>query len=415
MKVGRASSFHLTYCTNVHPGERWEATFENLKTYVPELKRQLSPEAPFGVGLRLSNRAARELLQNNRLSRFKRWLDEQRLYVFTINGFPYGHFHRQVVKDRAYAPDWRTRDRVDYTLHLVRILAALLPSDMEGSISTSPLSYKPWLNEEAARQDAFRKGSVHLADVAAELVRLRERTDTLLHIDLEPEPDCLIEDAAETVSFVEDWLLPVGGAHLAEQLGVSQEEAANHLLRHIRVCYDTCHFAVEYEDPETALARLKDAGIRLGKMHLSAALKVPLPEQTAGRREVGERLRPLAEATYLHQVIERRTDGRFHRYPDLPVALDHIQREEACEWRIHYHVPLFMERYGALLSTQSDLLESLAWVRREKTPPHLEIETYTWDVLPSDMKETSLLDSIRREYDWVLSCLERPSERAPHE
>ncbi len=36
--------------------------------------------------------------------------------------------------------------------------------------------------------------------------------------------------------------------------------------------------------------------------------------------------------------------------------------------------------------------------------PHLEIETYTWDVLPAELK-ASAVESIAREYEWALGVL----------
>ena len=412
MQVGSKQPLHLTYCSNIHPGERWDAVFAQLKAHLPVLKARLAPHQPFGVGLRLSDVAARELLEEDRLARFRDWLGARGLYVFTLNGFPYGGFHRQVVKDQVYAPDWRRAARVRYALRLVRILAALVPEGGEGSISTSPLSYKPWLaGNPAAREAAFRDGSRHLADVAAAMTRVYEETGTRLHLDLEPEPDCLIENTAETICFFQEWLWPVGGAHLAQRLGCSQKEAEAHLRRHVTVCYDTCHFAVEYEQPSEALARFAAAGIRIGKVQASAALKADLPASPAARRALADRLRPFAESTYLHQVIERRADGTLRRYPDLPDALPHIGCAEARAWRIHYHVPIFTRSFQGLRSTQSDITETLRVLPQTSDCCHLEIETYTWDVLPAALK-ADLDASIAREYDWLLRQLSARSSSA---
>lgn len=399
MRIGPDNAFHLTYCTNIHPGEDWPAVAATLRQYLPSLKAQLAPNKPFGVGLRLSDEAARTLLEGDRLAQFRSWLDDEGLYVFTLNGFPYGSFHGTVVKDRVYAPDWRTRERVDYTVRLAHILSALVPEGLTGSISTSPLSYKPWL-DEAGREEAFRTGSQHLAEVAAALARIEDETGTLLHVDLEPEPDCLIENAAESIAFFENWLWPEGGAHLANMRGVDVEDAQALLRRHIQLCYDTCHFAVEYETPATVFEQLAAAGVPVGKIQLSAALQVPLPAEA--RDTLASRLQPFAEATYLHQVIERRPDGALHRYRDLPEALPHLPDTPGEEWRIHYHVPLFTEAYGALRSTQRDITRTLDVLRDDPVCTHLEIETYTWDVLPDGLK-TDLPASLQREFEWVLA------------
>ena len=402
MKIGTDGGFHLTYCTNIHPGERWSEVFANLEKYVPVLKARLAPGQPFGIGLRCSDVAARELLEGDALAQFQTWLTQQDLYIFTLNGFPYGGFHHQVVKDQVYAPDWSKQERLDYTLRLVKILAALLPEGIDGGISTLPLSYKPWLTgDKATRELVLRSGSMHLALVAAEMASIREETGKLLHVDLEPEPDGLIENAAEVIDFFKEWLLPIGGACLAERLGISQQLAEARLLDHVRVCYDTCHFAVEYEDPGSVFARLQAAGIRIGKIQISAAVRVILPEDSQ-RSMVVERLRPFAESTYLHQVIERRLDGTFHHYPDLITALPHLEQSTAQEWRTHFHVPIFIRDYQILHSTQDDIVAVLDLLRTNHACKHLEIETYTWDVLPKEMK-IDLLASIQREYEWVLA------------
>lgn len=405
MRIGTDRPFHLTYCSNIHPGESWGAVRAQLERHLPPLKARLAPDRPFGVGLRLSDRAARELLEGGRLARFRDWLDARGCYVFTINGFPYGGFHRQVVKEQVYAPDWRRPERVAYSRRLVRILAALVPEGQEGSISTSPLSYKPWLaGDPAARAAAFRMSSQHLAEVVAAMVCMHEATGAQLNLALEPEPDCLIENTAETIDFFQQRLWPVGGSHLARRLGCSRAEAEAHLRRHVTVCYDTCHFALEYEEPSEALARFAEAGIRVGKVQISAAIKADLPAAPVARAALAERLRPFAESTYLHQVIERRTDGTLHRYRDLPDALPHIGRAEAEAWRVHYHVPVFADAFEGLRSTQDDIAKTLRALPEASDCRHLEIETYTWDVLPEALK-TDLGASIEREYSWVMRHL----------
>lgn len=395
---------HLTYCSNIHPGETWQKVFANLKQYVPALKSNIAPQAPFGIGLRLADLASRELLQQDNLSQFKLWLERENLYVFTLNGFPYGGFHHQVVKDKVYAPDWSKSERLDYTLRLVEILAYLLPSGIEGGISTLPISYKPWWYERSTAKEAILKqGSINLAIVTAKAIAVRQKTGKLIHIDIEPEPDGLLENTTEVIDFFEQWLLPHGGVYLVQHLGISQQLAESQLREHICLCYDTCHFAVEYEQPAEVFARLPAAGIKIGKIQLSAAIGVDLA-QPQTRAKIAQRLQPFAESTYLHQVIERQADGQLNHYPDLVRALPHLEQSSASQWRIHFHVPIFVKDYYLLQSTQDDLLEVLKLLSNNPICQHLEIETYTWEVLPQKLK-TDLRTSIQQEYEWVLHHL----------
>ncbi|MEH1780514.1 MAG: metabolite traffic protein EboE [Nostoc sp.] len=405
MKITKNNNFHLTYCSNIHPGESWLEVFANLKTYIPELKSRLSPTEPFGIGLRLANIAAKQLLESNNLAQLQTWLTQQDLYVFTLNGFPFGGFHRQVVKDQVYLPDWSTEERVDYTLNLAQILATLLPEELDGGISTLPLSYKPWWEKDQATFEiVLKKSCLNIASVVVEMIRIREETGKILHIDLEPEPDGLIENTSEIIDFYQNWLLPIGGNYLSEKLNIEQSLAETKLLEHVRICYDTCHFSVEYEQPKSVFTRLQSAGIKIGKIQISAAIKVKIPADVEKRSLIVERLRPFAESTYLHQVIERRNDGTLHHYPDLITALPHLEQSLAEEWRTHFHVPIFIHDYQILQSTQDDIATVLYLLQTNNACSHLEIETYTWDVLPSEMK-IDLLTSIQREYEWVLKEL----------
>ncbi len=398
----KINNFHLTYCTNIHPGESWNEVFTNLQQYIPTLQNRLTIGESFGIGLRLADIASRELLQGNNLAQFKKWLKKHNLYVFTLNGFPYGGFHRQVVKDQVYAPDWSKTERLEYTLRLVEILAELLPDGVEGSISTLPLSYKPWFQDnQISRTSTIVNATLNLARVVVEMARIRTATGKILHIDLEPEPDGLIENAAEVVDYFQTYLLPISGAYIGKYLRIPQETAEMLLFDHVRVCYDTCHFAVEYENPISVLRQFETAGIKIGKIQISAALQVNLPKDNRQRYLVKQKLQKFAESTYLHQVIAREGKETLRNYSDLEKALPDFENSIADEWRIHFHVPIFIREYELLQSTQDDIVRVLELLKVDNFCSHVEIETYTWEVLPSTMK-VDLLASIQREYEWIL-------------
>jgi sugar phosphate isomerase/epimerase len=404
VRIVSQGALHLTYCTNIHAADGWTGVEANVQRFAPALKRRFSPDQPFGIGLRLSARDARELAAGDRLDTFRRWLDAEGLYVAIINGFPFGSFHRSVVKADVYAPDWRDDARVTYTLDLARILSRLVPVGLDGGVSTAPLSYKAWM--PASDKTGWTTVTDHVVRVAIALARMRRDEGVFIHLDIEPEPDCSIETSDETIDFFERWLLPRGVPQVARELGVSDAEARAILLDHIRVCFDCCHFAVEHEDPIQALARLEQAGIKVGRIQLSSALCVDMPADPAEASQVEARLRPFADSTYLHQVVTR-DDGRLRHFPDLGPALD-ARSGGGAEWRIHFHVPLFTHEYDGLGSSQNDVRRVIRAASASPITTHLEIETYTWDVLPPALK-FDLLESIEREYEWVLSNLKGDS------
>ncbi|MFA4903744.1 MAG: metabolite traffic protein EboE [Desulfobaccales bacterium] len=402
MQIGPEGFFHLTYCTKVHPGHGWEDLMTNLHSYVPALKARLAPQHAFGLGLRLSYAESVELLNGNRLAEFKDFLDHHNLYVFTLNGFPYGDLTGPTVKSGIFAPDWREEARVRYTLDLIEILRRLLPAGVEGSISTIPLSYKAWI--APADMEAWARMTCNLVRVTARLAQIKAEEGKLIHLDLEPEPDGLLEQSADVADYFRDWLL-VGGAHLlAEKMQIDVPSARRLLLSHLQVCLDTCHLAVAYEDPVTALDNLAEYGIGVGKVQVTAGLKVELPQEKGPREALTRQLEPFACSPYLHQVIGRDNGGRGIRFPDLAPALPHLAQDDGCHWRIHYHMPLYVEQYQRLSSTCDETRAVLSLLKDQGFSRHLEIETYTWEWLPPDLK-VDLLDSLHREYLWVLDAM----------
>lgn len=387
---------HLTYCTNIHAGENWADHFTALKLNFPEIKKQLSPNAPMGIGLRLSNIASIEILKDNNLPEFKEWLQLNNAYVFTMNGFPYGGFHNTIVKDQVHAPDWTTNDRLDYTLRLFNILASLLPKDMEGGISTSPLSYKHWFKSDAELSRAKFEATENILRVVAELNKIKQKTGITLHLDIEPEPDGILETGKEFIEWFENNLLPQGVSFFKNELNIPAAQVENLIKDHVNLCYDVCHFAIGYEPHEAVINELAKKGIKVGKIQISAALKASF--DAASRQAILTEFDKFNESTYLHQVIARLADGSLLRYPDLPEAL--AATDNAKEWRAHFHVPVFSKDFGLLQSTQSDIIKVLHIQGQTPFTNHLEVETYTWEVLPDALK-IPLNQSIIRELEWV--------------
>jgi hypothetical protein len=247
---------HLAYCTNIHRGETWRETFDSLQSHTLAVRERVCPQKPFAIGLRLSNRAARELSEPDILLAFQRWLAQKNCYVFTINGFPYGQFHGIRVKEQAYLPDWTSPERLAYTNLLFDLLAKLLPAGVSGSVSTLPGSFKGF----HLHPDALKTARNNLWYCVEHIARLSEATGRKLHLGLEPEPLCLLESSGETI-------------RLFDRLRIEHPRDPR-LAEHLGVNYDACHFAVNFEEPQNALLCLQQHGIKISKLHLSSALKV---------------------------------------------------------------------------------------------------------------------------------------------
>jgi hypothetical protein len=383
---------HLTYCLNVHPGETWAENLAAIQTHTLAIRDRVAGDRPFGLGLRLSHQAANQLSQPEVLAAFKSFMREQNLYAFTINGFPYGAFHTSPVKTTVYKPDWSTPERLDYTLTLARILAKLLPDETDGSISTLPLGYK-FTPESGGEAAPSREMMSKLAECAAALHDIHMKTGREIHLGLEPEPDCLLETTADIIQFFEQELIPHAIPQLVARLSCPRTEAETILRRHIGVCFDTCHLAIQFEELAGSLALLIRQGIRISKVQLSSALEVtPTP---AARAQLADFLDPV----YLHQVKARPP----FRYADLHEALANPVTPTVADslWRIHFHLPLYFEGNGPLHATAASL-DARFWSQIQTLPVgHLEIETYTFHVLPPDLQAGGVVDSTVREYAWV--------------
>jgi len=377
---------HLAYCTNIHRGEDWAQTFDSLQRYTLAVRQRVCPDQPYAIGLRLSDQASRDLSDPATLVAFQRWLENNQCYVFTINGFPYGRFHGARVKEQVYAPDWTTRERLEFTNRLFDLLAQLVPSGIEGSVSTVPCSFKEFITSP----DQVSGMRAHLWQSVEHIARLSERSGRKLHLGLEPEPLCYLETSAETVAFFEQMR--------------ADRPRDERLEAHLGVNYDTCHLAVEFEEPQQAIARLRQHKIKISKIHLSSALKVrPAPEARKA-------LAAFADDIYFHQVIERRLDGSLQRYRDLDVALKENTNagddRNNSEWRIHFHIPLH-SRPTPLFDNTSDHILGLLQILKANPSlcSHLEMETYTWEVMPSEMKNRSVVEQLVSEYEWMLAQL----------
>jgi sugar phosphate isomerase/epimerase len=360
------SVVHLAYCTNVHPAEDVDGVIGQLERFAGPVREEMGT-GRLGVGLWLAAPAARELAGDDAaVERLGAALERLGLEAVTFNGFPYQGFHDEVVKQRVYVPDWTSEERREFTVALARILARLLPEDVtDGSVSTLPLAWREGFGAEEARA-----ARAELEATVEALRRLADDTGKRVRVAVEPEPGCAIETVAGLVEGI---------------AGLDEET--------VGICLDACHSAVQFESPSEALAQLSAAGVPIVKMQASAALRVE-PER------IGE-LADFVEPRFLHQTRTLEGDAVLG-VDDLDQALDGgLPREE--EWRVHFHVPVHLDEGR---TTQPQLRQLLEGVLGGEHPlnRHVELETYTWNVMPGDLRpdaDAALVDGLARELSWL--------------
>jgi hypothetical protein len=397
MNLGKGLG-HLTYSTLVHPGDNWDEMWHSLITYVPAVKKRISPDKRFGVSLRLSGKSAERLTADPKeRAKLKAFLDANDMYLYTVNAFPHGAFKGERVKEEVYEPDWRSDVRSRYTMQVADILAEVAPPDVNPSIQSPPLGFKP----RVTGPDVVDEYTRHVLQVVAHLVKLEQRTGRTVTLALEPEPFCFLEVTSEAVDYFTKHLYADKSAEsLAKATGLSVAKAHAALRKHLGLVYDICHQAVEFEDISASLASLVKAGIPIFKLQEAAALRVP--EVT---KDLVAALKPFADTVYLTQTVEKR-DGKLTRYLNLEDAFAAWEKDPGPrEWRTHFHVPVFLDDLGLFKTTRFAIEEALRFHKATPVSTQLEIETYTWDVLPQSLKTGDITDYVVRELEWVQSQL----------
>jgi sugar phosphate isomerase/epimerase len=346
------TTVHLGYCSNVHQAEDLEGVIAQLAHYAEPVREHLGADR-LGIGLWLARGVVTELADDDgALARLKRELRARGLETVTLNAFPYAGFHREVVKKDVYEPDWADEARLKYTLDCARVLAALLPDDVDhGSVSTLPLGWRtPWT--PACTEEARHA----LERLTTGLAALEAWTGRRIRVGFEPEPGCVVETATQAV----------------RELGGLDPDR-------VGICLDACHLAVQFEPPAEALRRLAEAGLPVVKLQASCAVEAANPADPAARAA----LQRLAEPRFLHQT-RTTSDGDVLGVDDLPDALDGELPADGGPWRVHFHAPLHTEPEPPLRTTTDQLDQVLAGLLGGASAlcDHIEVETYTWSVLP---------------------------------
>ena len=387
---------HLTYSTLVHPGDNWDQIWSSVKTYLPQVKANVSPNQKFGVCLRLAAPTVEELKADaGKRADLKTFLADNDLYLYTSNAFVYGVFKNQVIKEQVYEPDWATEDRTTYTMKVADLLAELAPEGINPSIQSAPLGFKP----KVTGDDVVETYTTNVIRVVAHLLELKKKTGKNVPLGLEPEPRCYLETTDETITYFKNHLFSGRTAQrLAKLAGINEADAAQAMRDLTGVVFDIGHQSVGYEDIPVSLQKLVDAGIKVTKLQEAASMQMPEVTQ-----KTIDALQPFAKTVYLSQTCQKK-DGKTTWFLNLEDAFEAFQKDPGPrEWRTHFHVPVFLDDLGAFRTTRFALEQALAFHKKTPLSPHLEIETYTWDVLPAHLKTGDIVEYVTREIDWVKS------------
>jgi hypothetical protein len=386
---------HLTYSTLVHPTDDWDQLWKSVNTYLPAVKARVAPHQKFGVCLRTSAPSAALLsAEPAKRAALKQFFADQDLYLYTANAFVYGVFKKQVIKEDVYEPDWRTPERREYTKQVADLLAELAPEGVSPSIQSAPLGFKP----KVTGDDVVDAYTSNVIDVVAHLVGLQKKTGTVVTLGLEPEPRCYLETTDETIQYFTNHLFsPQTAERLAKATGLHPADAAAAMKRHMGVVFDIGHQSVGYEDIPASLHKLVARGVPIVKLQEAAAVYMPDVTQ-----KTVDALQSFAKTIYLSQTCQKK-DGQTTWFLTLEDAFEAFQKDPGPrEWRTHFHVPVFLNDLGGAFGTTRFALEQALAVHKQ-TPlsTHLEIETYTWDVLPDHLKTGDIVEYVTRELDWV--------------
>ena len=394
MDLGKVG--HLTYSTLVHPGDDWDQIWSSVKTYLPKVKANVSPNGKFGVCLRLAAPTVEALVADpGKVADLKHFFADNDLYLYTSNAFVYGVFKNQVIKEQVYEPDWATEDRTTYTMKIADILGDLAPEGINPSIQSAPLGFKP----KVTGDDVVDTYTTNVIRVVNHLLEVKKRTGKMVPLGLEPEPRCYLETTDETVTYFKDRLFSGKTAQrLAKMAGINEADAAQAMRDYVGVVFDIGHQSVGFEDIPTSLQKLVDNGIKITKLQEAASMSMPHVT-----KETIDALQAYAKTVYLSQTCQMR-DGKRTWFLNLEDAFEDFYKDPTPrEWRTHFHVPVFLDDLGPFRTTRFALEQALAFHKKNPTSAHLEIETYTWDVLPAHLKTGDIVEYVTRELDWVKS------------
>lgn len=387
---------NLTYCLNVFQEEKWINIFKNLKNNIIPIKNNITNNA-FGLSLCISYKVSKELKLKKNKYEFTKWMEKNNIYISSINGFAYQNFHSRKIKDKIYYPEWTSNLRTKYTENLIYILSLFMKKKITGSISTCPISYKYWMKNEHITY-IYYKSAKNLSKLIYLLINIKKNIKKHIHIDLEPEPTCLIEHSKDLVKFFNKWLIPTACKYLKKKLNITLKQAKLTITNHIKMCYDICHIAIKFKNHKKEIDILKKNKIKIGKIQISSGLKLQLYKKN-NINIILNKLIFIIQSPFLHQTTEKQKN-KITTYKDFKCIIKHIKK--SCKYKIHCHIPIYLNKYLCCNTTNNEIYDVINIITKENITSHIEIETYTYNIL--NIKK-NIKASIINEYKWLLKLI----------
>lgn len=388
----KKKKFNLMYCSNIFKVKKLRDLIKSLTIYTEIIK-----EKKVALSLCLSNALAIEMEKKKSINFFKKWLKKKNATLYSINGFVYKNFHKKNIKSNIHYPDWTSNLRFNYTKKLIKILNRFLPKCKTGSISSSPISYDGWINYKY-KDYVFFKSAKNISKILLHLMNIKKK---IIHLDIEPEPSCLINNFKMFIIFFKKWLIPFARKYLYNLKKISGRKSDFLIKKYIRLCYDISHFSVNFENHGKILQILKKEKIKIGKVQISSALEINVFKNIKIKENIIKNLAKISISPFLHQTVEK-NKKTIRIYNDLPNISNIFFKNTNSILRIHCHVPIYKTQYKNIKTTINETRKVLKMLIKTKNIKHFEIESYTYiNIIKKDA-----FDSIAKEYKCIKTFME---------
>jgi len=393
--------YNITYCSNIFKEQTLLKLLLKIENYSNKLRFKFNTKT-LGLSLCISNSLSNNLNNIDSLSFFLKWLTNNKLYMYSINGFVYKTFHIKKIKENIYYPDWTSNKRFLYTKKLILLLDIINNILYNGSISTVPVSSMFFLQKKNIKY-FFYKTSININKILFILIDLYNNKKKYIHLDIEPEPYCLIENIINFIFFYNNWITPLSIQFLYKKLKINKIKSIYHIKNHINLCYDICHFSIICNNHLNIIKLIKKNNISIGRLQISSALKALFYKNANLNTILKTELLFLINSNFLHQTTLINKKKYIYKYPDIFPALN-SDLNNIIELRTHCHLPIYMNHYkNFLFTTNNETKNCILKILKTFKIYHLEIETYTYNFISKKNKIISII----KEYLWLINLIEK--------